>query len=251
MVSSRFPSERVLEIINAADSCLKPQPVREKILDLFFDCCRADGAVFFLPDGGSGFTNTFSKNFCERSDREFGEYYCHFDPLLLFYWNQDGSYPTVRVISYDSYMSTEYYCDFLRPYGIHYKLVVYLKAREGLQGKVVLTRPRGSPIFSPCESTLASELSSYMAYALEHNALVNKIRSQRPEDLREEKLMEVFRLSRREIEVVECLFKGMRNADIARTLFVSEITVKKHLQNIYAKIGVKSRTALISRVLGG
>jgi hypothetical protein len=61
--------------------------------------------------------------------------------------------PDGSVISYDSYMSTEYYCDFLRPYGIHYKLVVYLKAREGLQGKVVLHVP-GAPRYFPRVSRL-------------------------------------------------------------------------------------------------
>jgi DNA-binding CsgD family transcriptional regulator len=62
-------------------------------------------------------------------------------------------------------------------------------------------------------------------------------------------LMDMFHLSKRETDVVSLVFSGLKNGEIAKKLFVSEITVKKHLQNIYAKVGVKSRTSLISRIL--
>ncbi|MFC1884603.1 response regulator transcription factor [Thermodesulfobacteriota bacterium] len=62
-------------------------------------------------------------------------------------------------------------------------------------------------------------------------------------------LIDSFNLSRREIDVATLLFSGLKNAAIAEKLFVSEITIKKHLQNIYAKVGVNNRTSLINRIL--
>jgi len=62
-------------------------------------------------------------------------------------------------------------------------------------------------------------------------------------------LMDMFHLSKRETDVVSLVFSGLKNGEIAKKLFVSEITVKKHLQNIYAKVGVNSRTSLINRIL--
>ena len=62
-------------------------------------------------------------------------------------------------------------------------------------------------------------------------------------------LIDVFHLSKRETDVVSLLFSGLKNVEIAKKLYVSEITVKKHLQNIYGKVGVNSRTALINHIL--
>jgi len=58
-----------------------------------------------------------------------------------------------------------------------------------------------------------------------------------------------FCLTKREIEILVNLFDGLKNAEIAENLFISEITVKKHLQNIFEKIGVNSRTALIRKII--
>jgi DNA-binding NarL/FixJ family response regulator len=52
------------------------------------------------------------------------------------------------------------------------------------------------------------------------------------------------RLTRREREVYDLLCDGLRNAQIAEALFISESTVKLHVHHIYDKLGTRSRTAL-------
>lgn len=49
-------------------------------------------------------------------------------------------------------------------------------------------------------------------------------------------------LSRREVEVLECLAAGMKNAAIADKLFLSEKTVKSHVGAILRKLQVNDRT---------
>ena len=49
-------------------------------------------------------------------------------------------------------------------------------------------------------------------------------------------------LTDREIEVLRLLAQGQSNKQIARTLIIGEKTVKTHVSNILAKLGVQSRT---------
>lgn len=57
-------------------------------------------------------------------------------------------------------------------------------------------------------------------------------------------------LSNREREVVERLMHGRSNKEIANELFLSEATVKKHLSNIFEKLGVRNRSQLMSKFKG-
>jgi DNA-binding CsgD family transcriptional regulator len=51
------------------------------------------------------------------------------------------------------------------------------------------------------------------------------------------------RLTAREREILELVAEGRTNAQIAERLWVSPGTVRKHLDNVYAKLGVHTRTA--------
>jgi DNA-binding NarL/FixJ family response regulator len=49
-------------------------------------------------------------------------------------------------------------------------------------------------------------------------------------------------LSRREMDVLELLVKGLSNKQIAKELFIDETTVKTHLHRIFEKLNVRDRT---------
>lgn len=57
------------------------------------------------------------------------------------------------------------------------------------------------------------------------------------------------RLSKRELEVLALVAGGLNNRDIAERLYISKATVKTHLIHIYAKLGVKNRTAAVTQAL--
>ncbi len=54
-------------------------------------------------------------------------------------------------------------------------------------------------------------------------------------------------LTRRQTEVLHLVWQGRGNAEIARELSLSEHTVRHHLEDIYRRLGVSSRTAAAHR----
>ena len=56
-------------------------------------------------------------------------------------------------------------------------------------------------------------------------------------------------LSERETEIVVLVARGLSNDQIAEELYLSEATVKRHLANIYEKIGVGSRSEAVRMAL--
>ena len=54
-------------------------------------------------------------------------------------------------------------------------------------------------------------------------------------------------LSRRELAILKRLESGLRNKEIADSIFISEGTLKWHLHNIYGKMGVKNRSGALAK----
>lgn len=59
-----------------------------------------------------------------------------------------------------------------------------------------------------------------------------------------------FKLTPREKELIELIYAGNSNKEIADTLFLSESTVKTHIYNIFRKMDVKNRIGVICVING-
>ncbi|WNZ08953.1 response regulator transcription factor [Streptomyces sp. 11x1] len=59
-----------------------------------------------------------------------------------------------------------------------------------------------------------------------------------------------FGLSSREVEVMDLIASGMNNRQIAATCFISEKTVKNHINRIFAKLHSSTRSEAIAHWLG-
>jgi LuxR family maltose regulon positive regulatory protein len=54
-------------------------------------------------------------------------------------------------------------------------------------------------------------------------------------------------LSEREVEVLRLIAEGKTNSGIADSLYISVSTVKTHINNLYSKLGVETRTQALAR----
>jgi len=58
---------------------------------------------------------------------------------------------------------------------------------------------------------------------------------------------DVYRLSRREVEMLQAMASGLSNIEISSKFFISENTVKIHINHIFRKLAVKSRTQAVMK----
>lgn len=80
----------------------------------------------------------------------------------------------------------------------------------------------------------------YIAILYDYRGIIENIMSS---------VRDVYSLTNREYDVFKCLINGMSNKEIQEELFISMPTVKKHLTNIYQKLGVEGRHQLIHSIL--
>ncbi len=59
-----------------------------------------------------------------------------------------------------------------------------------------------------------------------------------------------YELTPRELQIAELVCRGWRNDRIARNLRIRPATVKTHVRNIYRKVKVKSKIAMLLRFVG-
>lgn len=57
-----------------------------------------------------------------------------------------------------------------------------------------------------------------------------------------------FELTRRETTILQCLMRGMSNEEISRELVISVNTIKKHILNLYRKLGINNRVQMFKMI---
>jgi len=85
---------------------------------------------------------------------------------------------------------------------------------------------------------------------IRQNTLTNGIPAYGDFQERIREVAEQYNLTKRERELVELIYQGKSNKDIAEELFLSESTVKTHIYNIFRKMDVKNRIEVICIING-
>jgi len=108
--------------------------------------------------------------------------------------------------------------------------------QAGASGYVIKTSPPGE-LLQTIRSVFKEGVS--IPPTIEHK-LLKGIR--KPDFLRG---TEKIHLTKREVRVLKLVASGKTNKEIANKLFLSEKTVKNHLNHIYRKLGVKNRAQAV------
>ncbi len=160
------------------------------------------------------------------------------------FWNEDGCAGPLRTGDYSTPLRTTYTdrdqantplgSTFLAEGIRHEVLVPMTPFGGGTDRRLLLMRDEG-PDFTERELLMLQLVRPHLA----------ELHGRRDRELRG-----VPHLTPRQWEILRQVATGASNAHIARTLGLSEATVRKHLENIFLRLQVLSRTEALARVRG-
>jgi DNA-binding CsgD family transcriptional regulator len=128
-----------------------------------------------------------------------------------------------------------WYNEMQRTEGVEHEIKLWLPAPKGMMRGFFLLRGPGSPDFDERDRGLLTILRPHLSSIRERWE-----RQRRPSALTD-----------REIEVLELVAEGLTNREIAGRLVVSPTTIRTHLEHIFEKLGVHTRTAAVAAVRNG
>ena len=164
-------------------------------------------------------------------DRAAFDRHFHEHPLVRYHAYQGGA-NTQRIsdsLPLEQFRRSALYNDYYRRIRIDHAMALPIYVRDGLLVSFVLNRTRRD--FTDRERALLDLMRPHLA------KIFRKVDS-------------FGGLTAREAEVLRWVAAGKSDAQIGAILRISARTVQKHLQNVYDKLGVESRTAAAMRVSG-
>jgi DNA-binding CsgD family transcriptional regulator len=231
---------KLLTVIDAARASEADDGLPAGVLEHARDLVACDIISFteFDPAHQRDYLNQNPPGDATASDpAAFWHHYWHCAPCC--YPDRSGDLLTVTTIS-DFYTprqwhNTGMYTDYLGPCGVEAEAMICLAAPTGHARRLLFFRGPG-PDFDGRDRLLLSLLRPHLNEAYQDLA---RRRRTAPT------------LTTRQWELLHLLASGQSNADMARELVVSVSTVRKHLENIFARLGVTNRTAAIAKAFPG
>jgi DNA-binding CsgD family transcriptional regulator len=172
------------------------------------------------------------------------DHYFHVHPLVREHGRNPAAV-TKRILDLvpaAEFRRSPLYNEYYRPIGIAHAMAIPLHVDRRFLVSFVLNR--GGAGFTDADTALAEILRPHLANLYRLGVAIERAR-ERPEEAWAEAA--AVALTPREREVLDWVAAGKTNRDIAAILGASPRTVEKHLERIYEKLGVETRTAAAMR----
>ncbi len=154
-------------------------------------------------------------------------------------------YRETDIISDEARVETDYYKKVYKPNNWHYALQIVIARHKKFLGAVTFYRTIGKEDFQYDDIFVLDILKDHLAYRLEQYYKTGERGTQK---LTVTAAVEEYGLTRREHTILRCLMSGEDNAAICEKLVITPNTLKKHILNIYRKMGIKNRVQLFKIV---
>lgn len=218
--------------------------MREQFLEQMKMLIDYDSADFMLasPDGENKLVSPVLFN-CEE---DMSIAYDEIDYSRgILYSGKTLIYRETDIIDDAKRVETDYYKKVYKTNKWHYSLQMVLARKKEFVGVITFYRTIGKDDFLYDDIFILDLLKDHLAFRL--------YQQKKSGDLISEKLSvsaatEKFGLTRREETILKLLMEGRDNITICDSLVISENTLKKHILNLYRKLGINNRVGLFKMI---
>lgn len=155
-------------------------------------------------------------------------------------------YRETDIISDESRVEMEYYKKVYKPNNWHYSLQVVIAKDHHFLGTItVFIVPLERKILNTMTFLFSICSKTIWAYRMEKH---QRRAGEEGEKLTVTQAVEQYGLTRREDTILRNLMQGKENPVICEELTISTNTLKKHILNIYRKLGIRNRVQLFKMI---
>ena len=231
--------------MNPAELPNFPRDFQQESLKLINGLLELRSSAFFLVGPNMRHRGLVTHNLAKADDKLYQSRYMQQDPLNPALHEEGGE----TVIHMDSIMSPQrieqlaYYQDFLRPMDCRYVADMFFRSGGKIIAVITMLRSIAQGPFAEDELALLRKLQPFLEFTLNSVYLPERIAQRKS-------IAERYQLTARELDVLELVLSGAGNKAIANELMLGLPTVKSHLQHVFRKTSVVTRTELVTRIVG-
>ncbi len=259
----------ITNTIYTIHSASEPMKMADMVLRELRWLIPFDRAMFFVvPDSymeeniiGKPISVNFNEEYISLFMENYGRYDC---TMGLKVGGNSIVYRESDVVDPQFWLQSSFYREFCKPNHIAYILQVILCANNSYCGNILLFRNSdtiNAVDFNDRDIFIMNLLKEHLGLGIFRmkglvNTAVEKEEDEKYESETEssvEKLTirecsERYHLTGREEQILKLILEGLSTVDICDTLYITLNTLKKHIFNMYKKLGVSNRTQLFKMV---
>ena len=226
--------------------------IQKSFLELIRFLIPYDMATFYLAstNGDHILSEPVGINISEEKLNRYIERYEEIDyARWILLSSKSTVYRETDMVSDHDRETNAYYQEAYIPDNIYFSSYICLVHNGIFTGIVSLYRFKDNVDFSERDLFIMELVKDHLALRLYRKNLTNELpylTTQKHTDLRD--YTDQHRLTIREADVFYLLFDELSDDEICAKLFISPSTLKKHILNIYKKLGVKNRLQLYKLV---
>lgn len=218
--------------------------IRRRIGEQMLALLDADHYASYVWNDAAGvFEGRVALNMCPGNLSAYEAYYQYHDPITSLLQQRRGPTLVGEVMPQSQLVRTEFFNDFLYRDGLYWGVNLYAWDGDRNIGDMRIWRGRRRENFDAEALGILELIRPAFTAALKRAREAACAREAPPESAGE-------RLSGREAEVARLAAIGWTDKAIARHLGIGFTTVRTHLSNAFAKLGVANRVQLAARLAG-